>query len=53
MVVEGAQSSDTGPNRNIKVFLVFAKDKEDVRVVEIIQEVIAAAHIVMERNKIR
>jgi hypothetical protein len=36
-----------------KVFLVFAKDKEDVRVVEITQEVIAAAHFVMERNKIR
>jgi hypothetical protein len=36
-----------------EVFLVFAKDKEDVRVVEITQEVIAAALIVVERNKIR
>ena len=36
-----------------EVFLVFAKDKEDVRVVKITQEVIADALIVMERNKIR
>jgi hypothetical protein len=36
-----------------EVFLVFAKDREDVRVVEITQEVIAAALIVMEKNKIR